>query len=388
MASFCMQYAVAQTTLPVIKATSSKVTINDGGYLNKNGWTLSPKIRPDTYTADRTRKTKWVTFYTNIDSVRVKVKPGTRFNFVILLNGKDSCYTQIASAIPPEAETKQLTATHDTIPFTLTTYNAIGVKVVVNSTDTLNFHFDVSSFGFHITQEAILKKTKLLANQPDALAGKAKPNFNKLSRVSKFQMGNLVWYNPEILPTNITAHEMDGRIGWDVFEGKIVEINYNRHLLIVHSKMPKHLKGYHQAPIDFVHSQACIKGTFEVNHKKYNSYFAMDTGSEQAVILNNDWIEKQKYPKNLKLIKSTVLHDPQGKKYETKIVQSPLLKLAGYPLINIPTLMVEGLNRSTSEVNYLGNDLLKRFNIILDFKHDQIYLKPNQLFKMKYRGEA
>src|SRR5882757_9292139 len=92
----------AQARLPIIKATSKSVNINDGGFLDKNAWTLSPKIRPDIFTADRTRKTKWVTFYTDIDSIKVKVKPGSRYNFVILLNGKDSCYTQIASAILPD----------------------------------------------------------------------------------------------------------------------------------------------------------------------------------------------------------------------------------------------------------------------------------------------
>src|ERR1700712_4955729 len=97
------QFIFAQSKLPVIKATSKKVAISDGGYLDKNAWSLSPAIKPDIYTADRTRKTKWVIFYTDIDSIKVKVKPGTRFNFIVLLNGKDSCYTQIASAIPPES---------------------------------------------------------------------------------------------------------------------------------------------------------------------------------------------------------------------------------------------------------------------------------------------
>src|SRR5882762_6435935 len=78
----------AQSKLPVIKATSKSVSINDGGYLDKNAWTLSPQIKPDIYTADRTRKTKWVTFYTDIDSIKVKVKPGSVYDFIVLLNGK------------------------------------------------------------------------------------------------------------------------------------------------------------------------------------------------------------------------------------------------------------------------------------------------------------
>ena len=32
-----------QAKLPVIKATSKKVAINDGGFLDKNAWSLSTK---------------------------------------------------------------------------------------------------------------------------------------------------------------------------------------------------------------------------------------------------------------------------------------------------------------------------------------------------------
>ncbi|WP_295716213.1 hypothetical protein [Mucilaginibacter sp.] len=383
-----VQSVFAQSKLPVIKATSKNVTINDGGYLDKNAWTLSPKTKPDIFTADRTRKTKWVTFYTDIDSIRVKVKPGTKFNFIVLLNGKDSCYTQIVSAIPPEDKLRKIVAKDDTIPFTLTSFNAIAVKAVINNTDTLNLHFDVSSFGFHFTRDAILKKTKLLSNQPDALAGKTKPDYNNLNKVVKLQMGNTVWNAPEILPTTTTAHDMDGRFGWDLFEGKIVEIDYDHHLLIIHSELPKTLKGYTRSKMEFIHSFACIKGTFEIEGKKYTGNFSMDTGSDQAIILDNTWAAKQNFPKDLRLIKLSVLSDPRGVKYETKIVLSPLLKIDDFRLTNIPTLMVGSLNPTGLEINYLGNDLLKRFNIILDFKNDCLYLKPNQLMSLKYRANS
>lgn len=382
-----VQSAFAQSKLPVIKATSKSVSIKDGNYLD-NAWTLSPKIKPDVYTADRTRKTKFVTFHTDIDSISVKVKPGTRFNFVVLLNGKDSCYTQVASAIPAESKPSNRFAKNDTIPFSLTSFNAIGVKAVLNDTDTLNLHFDVSSFGFHLTRDAILKKTRLLSNQPDALAGKVKPNYNKLNKTSKLQIGNVVWNNPEILPTGVTAHEMDGRFGWDLFEGKNVEIDYDHNVLIIRPKLSKSLKGYTRSKIVFIHSLACVKGSFEVENKNYTGYFSMDTGSEQAIILDSTWASRQNFPKNLSLIKSSVLSDARGKKYEIKTVLTPIFKIGNFKLANIPTISGVSINSSPLEINYLGNDLLKRFNMILDFKNDWLYLKPNKLFNLKFRDNT
>jgi hypothetical protein len=378
----------AQSKLPIIKANSKSVDINDDGYLHKNAWTLSPKSKPDVYTADRTRKTKWVTFYTDIDSFRAKVKPGSKYNFIILLNGKDSCFTQITSAIAPENKLSNNIDTHDTIPFTLTPFNAIHVKSVINDIDTLNLHFDLGSFDFRFTKDAILRKTKLLPNQQDALAGKAEPDYNHLNKVFKLQMGTATWNNPAVGATSFTAHDMDGRFGWNLFEGKIVQIDYDKSLLIIHSKLPESLKGYRKLKLEFIHSFVCIKGSFEIEDKKYTGNFLLDTGSDQAIILDSGWAAKQNFPSNLKLIKSSVLKDPRGVQYESKTVLAPVFKINNYPLKGIPTLVLGTRNPTGFEINYLGNDLLKRFNIILDFTNDYLYLEPNKLINLPYRGNS
>ena len=359
---------VAQSKLPVIKATSKKVAINDGGYLDKNGWSLAPKIKPDVFTADRTRKAKWVTFYTDIDSIRVRVKPGTRFDFIVLLNGQDSCYTRIASAIPPETMRQSHIATHDTIPFTLTSFNAIKVRTVINDTDTVNLHLDLSSFDFVLLKEVVAKKA-----------------FNK---VHKLQMGSLVWNDPVINSSASTAHEMDGRFGWNLFEGKKVEIDYDHNLIIIHSRLPDDLKGYARSKIKFIHSYLCAEAVFKLENKKYLGDFMFDTGSDQALILDSGWVGKQNLTRDLKLIRTSVLRDGRGVKHETRLVLSPLLEINGLVLRDIPTLVMGSKNPANFEINFFGNDLLKRFNIVLDLGKDNLYLKPNKLMSLKYGGDS
>ena len=380
-----VQPILAQSKLPVIKATSKNVDINDDGFLDKAAWSLSPKARPDIYTADRTRKTKWVTFYTDGDSIRVKVKPGTRFNFIILLNGKDSCYTQIASAIQPDNTQKGAISTNDTIPFILTAHNAISVQSIINGTDTVKLHFDLSSFDFRLMKDAILKKTKLLSNQPDALAGKATPDYRKMNKVQTLQMGNIVWNNPQIGTTSFTADEMDGRFGWNLFDGKTVEINYDNNLIIIRSKLPKGLKGYAKEKLDFIRSFVSAKGAIEVDGKEYNGAFLFDTGADQAIIADSGWAAKQGFFNNLKVIKSTILHDPRGVQYETKTVLAPKVIFSHFAQTDVPTMVLAGKNPVGFEINYFGNGFLKRFNMIMDFKNDMLYIKPNKLMELPYK---
>jgi hypothetical protein len=381
-----VQALYGQSKLPIIKATSKTVGIKDDGILDKEGWSLSPTARPDVYRAERTHQTKWVVFYTDIDSIKVKVKPGSKFDFIILLNGKDSCFTQIVSAFPPLSQMENNAKnTPDTIPFILTAFNAIHVKAVFNDRDTMNLHLDFSSFDFRLTRDAILKKTHLLDRQPDALAGKVKPNYNNLEKVSKVQMGNMVWKNPEFGSTGFTAREMDGRFGGNVFENKIVEIDYDKNILIVHAKMPKNIKGYAKSKLTFIRSFPCIKGVISIKNKEYAGDFILDNGSDQALIIDSVWAAKQHFPTDLKTIKITKFKDPRGVVYENKTVLCPLFKMNNHTLSDIPTSLLGSKNPTGFEINLLGNDVLKRFNTILDFQNDYIYFKPNKLTGLAFK---
>ncbi len=377
-----------QKIVPIVRATSPGVAINDGGYVDKNAWSLSPKARPDVYTADRTRHTKRVTFYTDIDSISISLKPGTSVDFIILLNGKDSCYTRISSAIPPVDNKLRVHAKPDTIPFTLTAYNSIAVNAIINNRDTVKLHFDTGSFDFRLTKEGIRTKTKLLANQPDVATGKTAPNFGKMEKVSSIQLGKLLFTDPTVVVTGLTAHEMDGRFGWNLFEGKVVEIDYDRQLLIIRQTTPRRLKGYAKSPLKFIRSSVCITGEIPINNKLYTGDFMLDSGSDMALILDSTWATNQQFPMDLPLIKTKKFSDPRGVVYETKTVRLPLIRLHPFSLENVPTTLLGSKNPAGFSINFLGNEVLKRFNTILDFKHDCIYLKPNKLIHLGYKENS
>ncbi len=91
--SFTTTIALAQKTLTVIKAHSKMVSIREGEQFNKDGWTISPEIKPDIHVTSN--KNQKVTFITDIDSISFVVKENGVYDFIILLNGKDSALTQI-----------------------------------------------------------------------------------------------------------------------------------------------------------------------------------------------------------------------------------------------------------------------------------------------------
>ena len=62
------QQLLAQTSLPVIKATSKSAKIKDGDKIT--GWSLSPEAKLDVFVANRTRKTVRITFYKPLERIK------------------------------------------------------------------------------------------------------------------------------------------------------------------------------------------------------------------------------------------------------------------------------------------------------------------------------
>lgn len=97
---------LAQKKMPIIKANSTTVDIKDDNNLRKGAWRITPEVKPDVYTTSN----KKVTFYTDIDSITFKINPKVeKYDFMILLNGKDSAWTQITYQIPYLEKLKKAT---------------------------------------------------------------------------------------------------------------------------------------------------------------------------------------------------------------------------------------------------------------------------------------
>ena len=99
-------YLMAQIKLPVIKANAKNVTIKDGYVIREGIWSLSPEVKPDIYTSLEPITNKTITFYTDLDSISFKATPGKTYDFIIVLNQKDTCLTRIVvGRMPTDMDT-------------------------------------------------------------------------------------------------------------------------------------------------------------------------------------------------------------------------------------------------------------------------------------------
>lgn len=364
--------ASAQKKLPVIRASSANAEIYEDGK-RATAWTLTPEAKPDVYVTNKLAAATAIMLKTDSDSIAFRMKHGERKDFIVLLNGKDSCYTSFQSPANRNFS-KMKPAVHDTIPFIMNSQNTIYVKAVLNATDTLSLNFDTGTTELVLTRETLKNKIKSgvkLYNAPQSL-----------------KIGSRE-YTVKAYDAEKTGHDTDGRFGWDLFDGMIVELNYDSGLMVVHSEMPKSIKkdkGNAKLRIRYFSRMLFVESTLAQSGRENTNLFLFDTGYQRTAMLDNDLLEQNKFPvEKMEVIKKVMMHGAQGN--EVPVITSNLeaLKLGKYTLPNVPAqLLTTNKPLRGSNIHLLGNEVLKRFNVVLDFQENVVYLKPNKHFEDGY----
>ncbi|MVN93022.1 pepsin/retropepsin-like aspartic protease family protein [Mucilaginibacter aquatilis] len=367
---------VAQHHLPVVKANSNKAKFHEGNMAVYN-WYIDPAVKTDVFTSGKlTRVTNFV-FKTDIDSISFKLKPGQQKDFIVLLNGRDSCLTRIQS---PELKNYSASANafHDTVAFKINKYNTNYVPVVINGTDSILLNFDTGATDVCIISESLKNKIKAklkLYNTPYAISIGSKD------------------FKSKIYDITTVGHEVDGLLGWDIFDGMVVELDYDKQKMIIHSAMPKHLtkdKGYEKFNITYIRNKPFIESNISQGSVTSKSLFFFDLGYQRAAMLDNDVLVNAKFPvEKTQVIKKVIMHGSRGN--EIPVITAALqdLQIGKFRLKNVPAqIMIEGKPLPGTNVHYLGSDILKRFNTVLDFQHNAIYLKPNSYYNAAFADQA
>ncbi len=358
--------------LPVVKAVSNRAKIYEQGNPVSN-WTITPKVKHDIFITNKLTGTTTVSFKTDSDSVAFKLKPGEKRDFIVVLNGKDSCYTTIQS--PPKKDFSKIKPEiHDSIPFRINEQNTIYIQAVFNKKDTLALNFDTGTTDLVLTDEVL--KTKI------------KSHISLYDTAYDLEIGKRC-YKTMVYDAQLTGHDTSGRFGWNLFDGMIVELDYNKNLMLVHSKMPgsiKKDKAYTKLDIKYLSQLFFVTVGMEQNEVEKSYWFLFDTGYQRAIMLDNDLLSKNNFPaEKMDIIKKVMMHGAQGN--EIPVITSLLqkMKLGNYELAGVPAqLLTTNKPMPGTEVHILGNEIIKRFNVVLDFQNNIVYLKPNKYFHEQY----
>ncbi|MCW3466969.1 aspartyl protease family protein [Chitinophaga nivalis] len=372
----------AQDKLPVIKATSRTVDVMDGDDFRKGVWRILPDKKPDLYYVIIPHKPHRVMFRTDVDSIAFDTQYNGVYDFIILLNNRDSCFTRIVAKendlLHFTSNRKSEAQKSDTIPITIGSNDKIFISGSINGSAPLNFQFDLGAGG-NIIKKGSLDKIKLKFDGKTILINSDGRHEVPTSSKNTLTVGSMRWENniTWVVGDNMDRGE-DGLLGNSLFLDKVVELNYDRKIMVIHDTMPEIGKAYTQHGIILDAGVVpFIQASIKVNGILFTDWYMFDTGFSGYLRISSVLYEKHQL--NGKVEKAFSL-------WGTRIVL-PGFEVGGKLFSNVKTL-VKSRQPNDSPRGLMGNRLLKRFNVLLDNRNGYIYLKPNSLLHAPDRSNT
>jgi len=186
----------------------------------------------------------------------------------------------------------------------------------------------------------------------------------------------------------VAGLEVHGILGADVFRNLVVKINYEKKVItLTKRKYFKPPKDYKSMRINIFRSKPYLRTNIHLNKDSTaNVKLLLDSGAMIPLLLNTNSHPNLYLPPNI--LRGNVgaglggfIEGYVGRTRTLEFGEQPVNEILTYfqdisPLAD--TSVLNGRN------GIIGNQLLQRFHIILDYPRETLYYKPNRKFKKKF----
>jgi Aspartyl protease/PDZ domain len=269
------------------------------------------------------------------------------------------------------------------IPFEFE-YNEIVLRVRVNNSEPLKFMFDT---GAGISVLSARKAAQLDLKPVD------KVDATGVGGQLKGSLANGVFLSVPgvkvlnqrlaLLPLDFPfceAKDIDGIIGYDFIKEFVVEINYEARTLSLFDPLSYQYTGRGDI------LRLIIKGTPRVHalitlpgKPPIEGLFEIDTGSDGALTINSPFVNRHQL---FSALSKQVSNSERGLGGESRRVDARLdnLQLGGFkmtaPIVGFST-DAKGSMAAEDNDGPIGNEILKRFKVTIDYSRQRIMLEPD-----------
>jgi hypothetical protein len=277
-------------------------------------------------------------------------------------------------------------------PFKLLTGGIITLKAkLADIPDSLNFILDTGSGGISLdssTAAHLGVKTALSDRTIRGIAGirKVKFAYHHSLQLPGLTVDSLDFHiNDYDLLSSVYGEKIDGIIGFSFLSRFIVHVNYDSSIISVYTKgtikYPK--GGYVLKPflVNIPVTTATIRDEREVNARFY-----FDTGAGMCVLLSSDFVSDSVFIRGKS---KWYMSQAEGLGGKAPMKQGVIrqLKIGPYKFRRVPAYIFDDEYNITSYPylgGLIGNDLLKRFNLIINYEKRDIHMMPNSHFREQF----
>jgi hypothetical protein len=274
-------------------------------------------------------------------------------------------------------------------PFRLLTGGIITLKArLSNHPDTLTFILDTGSGGISLdsaTASYLKLEPKLSDRTIRGIAGVRRVYFayRQTLHLPDLSVENLDFHiNDYDVLTSAYGEKIDGIIGLSFLSRYIVGIDYDSLKIAVFTKgtikYPR--GGFLLKPL--IQTIPIMPANLKDN-RPLASRFYFDTGAGMCLLLSADFVSDSNFIKPKRKWYATQAEGLGGKAPMKQGVIKQL-QVGPYKFKNVPTYIFDDEYNVTAYPalgGLIGNDLLRRFNLIINYERKDIYMIPNSHYK-------
>ena len=260
-----------------------------------------------------------------------------------------------------------------------------------NISRPLNFILDTGSGAISLDSATAAQDSVIQVPSGKTITGisvRRKVNFvkNCLLTFPGLKIDSLNFYiNDYEILSEAYGVKIDGIIGYSFLKKFIVKVNFDTHEIEVFT--PGTIIYPKRGAILYPNFTALpILSLVLADRRKTISNFYMDTGAGLNFLVSEHFVLDSSFLKKKRKPVSIQVQGPGGKKRMLLTVINEL-NIGPYKFKRVPTNI---LNDETNILSYphigglIGNDLLRRFNMILNYPKKEIHLSPNSHFKDEF----
>ncbi len=271
----------------------------------------------------------------------------------------------------------------ESIPFELEKeHSRIYVPVSVNGSKPLRFLFDTGATNMVISTNS-LKGVNINFNATSSNRGATGENTVKLSKNNSVVIGSKTYGGADFLGIEYRPDQWDGVLGLWWIKQQVTEVNYSdRKIYLYKNGAYTPPDNAIKLPITYVLGIPAVPVEVTVNGITHRIKMFVDTGSDRIADLNSPFVAQHKLAGTQKPWFVCEITSSDGNKGSIHHVFFDKLKLGDIVLPKVPggfSMVTSGVQSCAEVEGVMGNNLLKRFNLVYDFQKGFIYLIPNNL---------
>jgi len=259
-----------------------------------------------------------------------------------------------------------------------------------NYNDTLQFILDTGSAGISLdTFTAVRLGVPLHPSDKIVRGLVASKNVwfaeNQTLHLPGLDVDSLDFHvNDYELISQVYGIRVDGIMGYSLLSRYIVEVDYDKEEIRIFNKGKFEYErgGYLLKPaINFI---PIVYAPLRNSKRDVRGRFYFDTGAGMCLLMSMDFVtDSMLLPKKKKKLIPTEAQGLGGK-MSMFLTTMKEIKVGPYTFRNIPTYLFNDVTNITAYpflAGMLGNDLLRRFNLTINYDKKEIYLLPNTHFR-------